>query len=148
MLGDVLGSRTAEVADILDTGEASVKGALQRARATLQARLPSADRERAPQPNSASELGDWSGASPTRSRTATSTTWSPCSPTTPCSTLSRPQPSEQGHDAIAAFMRQRAQLRDAPLRFVPTLANTQPAFGSHLADAHAAQPHADQGRPR
>ena len=50
-----------------------------------------------------------------------------------------PQPLEyQGHDAIAAFMRQRAQLRDAPLRFVPTRANTQPAFGCYLADAHAA----------
>jgi RNA polymerase sigma-70 factor (TIGR02960 family) len=48
VLGDVLGFRTAEVAEMLDTGEASVKGALQRARATLRARLPAADRERAP----------------------------------------------------------------------------------------------------
>ena len=35
VLRDVLGFRTAEVAEMLDTGEASVKGALQRARATL-----------------------------------------------------------------------------------------------------------------
>jgi hypothetical protein len=53
VLRDVLGFRTAEVADMLDTGEASVKGALQRVRATLEARLPAADRERAPGPNSA-----------------------------------------------------------------------------------------------
>jgi RNA polymerase sigma-70 factor (TIGR02960 family) len=40
VLRDVLGFRTAEVADMLDTGEAAVKGALQRARATVAARLP------------------------------------------------------------------------------------------------------------
>src|ERR671914_2998843 len=50
VLRDVLGFRTAEVAEMLDTGEVSVKGALQRARATLEARLPAADR--APRPNS------------------------------------------------------------------------------------------------
>jgi hypothetical protein len=50
-----------------------------------------------------------------------------------------PQPLEyQGHDAIAAFLRQRAELRGAPLRFVPTRANTQPAFACYLPDAHAA----------
>jgi RNA polymerase sigma factor (sigma-70 family) len=53
VLRDVLGFRTAEVADTLDTGEASVKGALQRARATLGGRLPAPDRDRAPLPNSA-----------------------------------------------------------------------------------------------
>ena len=50
-----------------------------------------------------------------------------------------PQPLEyQGHDAIAAFLRHRAELRGAPLRVVPTRANTQPAFGCYLPDAHAA----------
>jgi hypothetical protein len=46
--------------------------------------------------------------------------------------------SYQGHEAIAAFLRQRAELRGAPLRVVPTRANSQPAFGCYLPDAHAA----------
>ena len=50
-----------------------------------------------------------------------------------------PQPLEyQGHEAIAAFLRHRAELRGAQLRVVPTRANTQPAFGCYLPDAHAA----------
>src|SRR5499427_576344 len=40
VLREVLGYRTSEVAEMLDTSEASVKGALQRARATLDERLP------------------------------------------------------------------------------------------------------------
>ena len=41
---------------MLDTGEAS-EGARQPVRATLEARLPAADRERAPGPNYARERG-------------------------------------------------------------------------------------------
>ena len=84
VLRDVLGFRTAEVAEMLDTGEASVKGALQRARATLEKRLPAADRDRAPRPNSARErelVGRFADAVETRRH---STNSSPCSPTTPC----------------------------------------------------------------
>ncbi len=55
VLREVLGFRTAEVAEMLETSEASVKGALQRARATLDARLPAGDRERVPLPGSVRE---------------------------------------------------------------------------------------------
>jgi RNA polymerase sigma-70 factor (TIGR02960 family) len=137
VLGDVLGFRTAEVAEMLDTGEASVKGALQRARASLRGRLPAADRERAPRPNSASErqmVGRFADA------VQSGDVDEIVSLLTDDALLTMPpQPLEyQGHDAIAAFLRHRAELRGAPLRVVPTRANTQPAFGCYLPDAHAA----------
>jgi RNA polymerase sigma-70 factor (TIGR02960 family) len=137
VLRDVLGFRTAEVAAMLDTGEASVKGTLQRARAALEARLPAADRERAPRPNSdrerqlagrfvdAVESGDIDEVVALLTDDALLTM--------------PPQPLEyQGHEAIAAFLRHRAERRGAALRIVPTRANTQPAFGCYLPDAHAA----------
>jgi RNA polymerase sigma-70 factor (TIGR02960 family) len=135
VLRDVLGFRAAEVAAMLDTGELSVKGALQRARATLRERLP--DREGAPQPSSArerelvgrfadaAESGDVDGMVALLTDDALLTM--------------PPQPLEyQGHEAITAFLRRRAEFRGAALRVVPTRANTQPAFGCYLPDAQAA----------
>jgi RNA polymerase sigma-70 factor, ECF subfamily len=137
VLRDVLGFRTAEVAEMLDTGEASVKGALQRARAALEKRLPAADRDRAPRPNSAREralvarFADAFQSGDVDEVVALLT--DDALLTMP------PQPLEyQGHDAIAAYLRYRAGLRGAPLRVVPTRANTQPALGCYLPDAQAA----------
>jgi RNA polymerase sigma-70 factor (TIGR02960 family) len=137
VLGDVLGFRTAEVTEMLDTGEASVKGALQRARATLRARQPAADRERAPRPNSPSErrlVGRFADAVQNGDIDAIVSLL-----TDDALVTMPPQPLEyQGRDAIAAFMRHRAELRGVPMRVVATRANTQPAFGCYLPDAHAA----------
>jgi RNA polymerase sigma-70 factor, ECF subfamily len=137
VLRDVLGFRAAEVADMLETTEASVKSALQRARATLETRLPGRDRERAPLPRTprerelvsrfadAVESGDVDGVV----SLLTDDAWL----TMP------PQPFEyQGHAAIARFLRDRAALRGQPLRLVPTRANGQPAFGCYLPEAHTA----------
>jgi RNA polymerase sigma-70 factor (TIGR02960 family) len=136
-LRDVLGFRAAEVADMLDTSEAAVKGALQRARAGLESRLPAGDRERAPLPRSqrerelvgrfadAVESGDVDGVVSLLTEDA----WL----TMP------PQPFEyQGHAAIAGFLDDRAALRGRPLRVVPTRANGQPAFACYLPDAETA----------
>jgi RNA polymerase sigma-70 factor (TIGR02960 family) len=137
VLRDVLGFSTAEVAGMLNTGEGSVKGALQRARASLRARLPDADREQAPRPNSASErqlvgrfadafqIGDVDELVSLLTEDALLTM-----PPLPL--------AYQGHKAIAAFLGYRVPLRGAPMHTVPTRANTQPALGCYLQDAHAA----------
>jgi len=141
VLRDALGFRTAEVAEMLGTTEISVKAALQRARAALQARVPPGARDRTPLPNSskerelvqrfvdAAERGDTDGVV----ALLTDDAWL----TMP------PEPYEyQGHAAIAAFLRDRAIRRGAPLQLVPTRANGQPAFGCYLPDPHAAILHA------
>jgi RNA polymerase sigma-70 factor (ECF subfamily) len=137
VLRDVLGFRNAEVAEMLDTGELSVKGALQRARATLRARLPAADRERAPLPNSASErqlVGRFADAFQSGDVDELVTLL-----TDDALLTMPPLPLEyQGHETIAAFLRYRVPLRGAPMHVVPTRANTQPALGCYLQDAHAA----------
>ena len=118
-------------------GEASVKGALQRARAALQARLPGADRDRAPEPNSPRErqlVGRFADAVHSGDIDEIVALL-----TDDALLTMPPQPLEyQGHEPIAAFLRHRGELRGAPLRVVPTRANTQPAFGCYLPDAHAA----------
>ncbi len=137
VLRDVLGFRTAEAAEMLDTSEASVKNALQRARATLREGLPAADRERAPRPNSAIErqiVGRFADA------VERGDIGEIVALLTDDALLTMPPlPLEyQGHEAIGAFLRYREKLRGSPLRVVPTRANTQPAFGCYLPDAHAA----------
>ena len=137
VLREVLGFQTSEVAEMLETTEASVKSALQRARVTLDQRVPSGGLHCAPLPGSprerelvgrfaaAVEHGDTAGVI----SLLTDDAWL----TMP------PQPYEyQGPRAIAGFIaRERGDRRDANLRLVPTRANGQPAFGCYLPDPQA-----------
>jgi RNA polymerase sigma-70 factor (ECF subfamily) len=136
VLRDVLGFQAAEVAKMLDGSEASVNSALQRARLTLDARLP-ASRERAPMPRSARERellarfaeafesGDVDGVVELLTDDALLTM--------------PPQPLEyQGHAAIAGFLADRLATHSGRrVRLVPTRANSQPAFGHYIEDSQA-----------
>lgn len=139
VLRDVLGFRTAEVAEMLETTEPSVNSQLRRARAAFETRLPAAGRERASLPNSkrerhvvgrladAFEAGDIDGVV----ALVTDDAWL----TMP------PEPYEyQGQAAISAFLIDRAVRRGAPLRLVPTRANGQPAFGCYFQSAQTEIP--------
>jgi RNA polymerase sigma-70 factor (ECF subfamily) len=142
VLRDVLGFHTAEVAEMLNGTEDSVKGALRRARATLRERLPAADRERAPLPNSVHErelvrrFADAWEADDIDAIVAllTEDAW----------VTMPPAPFEyQGPAAIVNFLRRAATWRSGRrTRLVPTRANTQPAFGLYMNDEHAPISHA------
>jgi RNA polymerase sigma-70 factor (ECF subfamily) len=129
VLRDVLGFRTEEVAAILEVSPQSVKGALQRARATLDERVPAL--ERAPLPDSAAErelvarFSDAVEAGDTARLVALLTDQASV-------TMPPLQLEYIGREAIAAFLDARAEIRGAPLELRPTRANGQPAFGCYL----------------
>jgi RNA polymerase sigma-70 factor, ECF subfamily len=140
VLRDVLGFRAGEVAEMLETTEASVNSLLRRAREAFEHRLPASGRERAPLPNSRLErdtVGRFADAIQTGDIDAvvallTDDAWL----TMP------PEPYEyQGPSTIGAFLHDRTVLRGAPL-LVPTRANTQPAFGCYFPS-----PQTDIARP-
>jgi RNA polymerase sigma-70 factor (TIGR02960 family) len=142
VLRDVLGFRAAEVAAMLDTSEAAVKAALQRARGTVDARLPAGQRERAPLPSSSREravvarfaeaftAGDVEGVVALLTDDALGSM--------------PPEPAEyQGREAMAVFLEDRFSRRgDRRTRLVPIRANSQPAFGCYFQDPHASIAHA------
>jgi RNA polymerase sigma-70 factor (ECF subfamily) len=137
VLRDALGFSGAEVSSMLDITKAAVKAALQRARATLDEHLPTGERDGTPAPGSRRErelVGRFAAAVERGDVDAVvallaDDVW----------VRMPPQPYEyQGHAAVAAFLRDRAIRRGAPLRLVPTRANGQPAFGCYLPDPQAA----------
>ena len=131
VLRDVLGYRAGEVAGMLETTETAVNSLLRRARATFEARLPVTGRDRAPLPRSkvgrdiagsfveTVENGDIDGLV----ALLTDDAWLTMPPL---------PHAYQGRDAIGGFLRGAAARRGAPMRLVPTRANTQPAFGCYL----------------
>jgi RNA polymerase sigma-70 factor, ECF subfamily len=130
VLRDVLGYQAEEVAEMLETTAQSVNGLLRRARAAFESRLPAAERERAPLPDSKRErdtVRRFADALQTGDiehvvALLTDDAWL----TMP------PEPYEyQGPVAIGAFLRDRTITRGAPL-LVATRANNQPAFGAYF----------------
>jgi RNA polymerase sigma-70 factor (TIGR02960 family) len=132
VLRDVLGYRAGEVAEMLETSEASVNSLLRRARDAFESRLPAAGRERAPLPNSKLERdivgrfaetvenGDIDGMV----AVLTDDAWLTMPPL---------PHAYQGRNAIRGFLSGAEERRGAPMRLVPTRANTQPAFGCYLS---------------
>lgn len=138
VLRDVLGFQASEVADMLDTSEASVNSALQRARATLESRTPlsAAALERAPLPGSAVErelLGQFADAFENGNADRIAALL-----TDEAFFTMPPEPLEyHGKRAISTFLHDRFSLRvNRPTRLVPTRANGQPAFATYAGDPH------------
>jgi RNA polymerase sigma-70 factor (TIGR02960 family) len=141
VLRDVLGFRSAEVADLLDSSEVSVNSALQRARAALDGQLPARDRDRAPLPRSPRErelVGRFVDAFESSDvdrlvALLTDDAWL----TMP------PEPLQyQGYAAIARFFLTRSYWGVHAARLVPTRANGQPAFGFYVRDPKSPIAHA------
>jgi RNA polymerase sigma-70 factor (TIGR02960 family) len=131
VLRDVLGYRAGEVAEMLQTSQASVNNLLRRARAAFETRLPAIGRERAPLPDSRLErevVGRFAetvqdGDIEAMVALLTDDAWLTMPPL---------PHTYQGHDAIGAFLRGAEQRRGAPMRLVATRANGQPAFGCYV----------------
>lgn len=135
VLRDVLGYRAAEVADMLDSGEAAVNSALQRARAVIDA---------APERPAGGTLPDSPAERKLLSRFADAFQRGDVDAVVELLTEDAwirmpPQPHEyQGRAAIAQFLRTRDIWRaDLGIRLVPTRANGQPAFGYYMGDPNA-----------
>jgi RNA polymerase sigma-70 factor (TIGR02960 family) len=137
VLRDVLGFRSAEVADMLSVSEASVNSALQRARVTMAHSLPGPDRERAPLPRSARERGV---ADRFAAAFASGDVDGVVSLLTDDAWLTMPPVTleYQGPAAIGGFLRDSGTWRGhRAYRLIPVRANGQPAYGFYVADGLA-----------
>ncbi len=136
VLRDVLGYRADEVAEMLETSPAAVNSLLRRAREAFDSRLPAAGRDRAPLPDSRLErdiVGRFAGTVENGDLDGlvallTADAWLTMPPL---------PHAYQGRAAIGGFLRGANERRGAPLRMVPTRANTQPAFACYLAEGES-----------
>ena len=134
VLRDVLGYHAAEVAEMLETSEASVNSALQRARAALEA---------APERTGGGVLPDSPAQRSLLARFADA--FEAGDAETVVALLSEdawirmpPEPHEyNGRPAIREFLESRPLWKPRRLRLVPTRANGQPAFAYYLGDPQA-----------
>ncbi|WP_205825561.1 sigma factor-like helix-turn-helix DNA-binding protein [Microbispora catharanthi] len=133
VLRDVLGSRAAEVANILDTTENAVTSALKRARGALAHEPPDPDRETAPLPNSPRERRIVAGFS--RAFEAGDVDAIVAMLTNDAWLTMPPLPLEyQGRGAIRHFLATVALGNGYRHVLISTRANGQPAFGVYQRD--------------
>ncbi|HEY4823606.1 MAG TPA: sigma-70 family RNA polymerase sigma factor [Solirubrobacteraceae bacterium] len=133
VLRDVLGFHADEVAEMLGSSPASVNSALQRARASLESRVPAA-RDRLAMPLTVADrelVGRFADALQRDDIDEV------VAMLTDDAVISMPPEPEwhTGREAIEAFLRARKAARGGPWRFVATSANGQPAFAYYLTDA-------------
>ncbi|MGZ4169424.1 MAG: sigma-70 family RNA polymerase sigma factor [Solirubrobacteraceae bacterium] len=131
VLRDVLGFHADEVAEMLGSSEASVNSALQRARATLDRRLPPRQ-ERLAVPQGGEDADLIARFAEAFERDDIDAV---VALLTADAVVSMPPEPEwhQGHDEIERFLRRRQLQRNSrPWRFVAISANLQPAFAYYL----------------
>jgi RNA polymerase sigma-70 factor (TIGR02960 family) len=142
ILRDVMGFHASEAADILGTTQESVTSALERARATLQRRLPPPEQEDPPPPDSAAEQelverftrAYQAGHVDDVVALLTDEAWL----TMPPAAL-----EYQGRELAARFLAATAfRPGRSARRLVATRANGQPAFGVYVRDPRARVAHA------
>jgi RNA polymerase sigma-70 factor (ECF subfamily) len=139
VLRDVLGFSSAEIAAMLETTEASINSALQRARGTLNAQMPP-DRERAPLPRSAREREVVGAFADALQNDDVDSLVSLLADDALISTPPRAI-KWQGREACRALALDERRHRPGRLRLVPTRANGQPAFGYYVEDPHTSVAH-------
>lgn len=135
LLCDVLGFSTAEVAPLLNTTANAIKGALQRARASVAQQRTSRGGAHRP----ADSTQEWELARSFAQAFTDDDIDSVIELLTDDAWLGMPPAPHEyhGHAAIRAFLCSSAMWRaDRRIRLVATGANSQPAFGSYLADHH------------
>ncbi len=132
VLRDVLGFQASEVADMLGSSAASVNSALQRARASLETRVPSG-RERLAMPMTGAERSMVERFADAFERDDIDGL---VALLTDDAVVSMPPEPEwhQGRASVERFLRDRLLMRKGPWRFLPVRANGQPAFVYYLRE--------------
>jgi RNA polymerase sigma-70 factor (TIGR02960 family) len=133
VLRDVLGFHADEVAEMLGSSPASVNSALQRARTTLEQRLPSRRERLSAVPRSPTDRDLVSRFADAFERDDIDTV---VALLTEDAVVSMPPEPEwhQGRAAVEQFLRARQLARGREWRFVATAANLQPALAYYLSD--------------
>jgi RNA polymerase sigma-70 factor (ECF subfamily) len=140
ILRDALDWSASETAAVLELSVAAANSALQRARATMKEQLPArrlewgiaADAEEAQQSLLQTYVEAFEGDDDRRLVALLREDVRLAMP---------PRPTwYEGRDAVAAFLAGVALRPGEPLRFVPTRANRQPAFGVYRGDGTVARP--------